>query len=207
MNHPPFVSLRHLNNVSALSKQETIISMYITNGTWLECNFVSSLKSRICIPRHVCGLSVFLIHSLDVFWIRFPGDLIQIQIGKNSLTRTTLRQHFWLWAFRIVAKKAKSLVTYYQLFFFRERYNRDLNRRPNTSLTRHSQNLSTSGPFTPSISIKAAMMLAILFSSKNNGVTPEWGCNSFSNDSIVFNENKITSSITELSQHWCWCLV
>ena len=29
----PFVSLRHLNNVSALSKQETIISMYITNGT------------------------------------------------------------------------------------------------------------------------------------------------------------------------------
>ena len=26
---------------------------------------------------------------------------------------------------------------------------------------------------------------------ENNGVTAEWGCNSFSSDSIVFNENRI----------------
>ena len=33
----------------------------------------------------------------------------------------------------------------------------------------------------------------------SNGVTPEWGCNPFSSDSIVFNENRIASIITKLS--------
>ena len=35
---------------------------------------------------------------------------------------------------------------------------------------------------------------------ENNGVAPEWRCNLFSSDSIVFNENSITSVITELLQ-------
>ena len=26
---------------------------------------------------------------------------------------------------------------------------------------------------------------------ENNGVTPEWSCNSFSSDTIIFNENRI----------------
>ena len=37
---------------------------------------------------------------------------------------------------------------------------------------------------------------------ETNGVTPEWGCNPFLSNSIVFNENSITSVIKELSQHW-----
>ena len=40
---------------------------------------------------------------------------------------------------------------------------------------------------------------------ENNGVTPEWGCNSFSSDSIVFIENIIVPS--ELSRHWYWPLL
>ena len=36
---------------------------------------------------------------------------------------------------------------------------------------------------------------------ENNGVTPEWGCNPFSSNSIVFNENSIASVIAEMSQH------
>ena len=39
---------------------------------------------------------------------------------------------------------------------------------------------------------------------ENNGVTTEWGCNPFSSDSIVFNQNRIGSVIVELSQRWCW---
>ena len=39
---------------------------------------------------------------------------------------------------------------------------------------------------------------------ENNGVAPEWGCYQFLSDSIVFNENSITSVITEFSQHWRW---
>ena len=35
---------------------------------------------------------------------------------------------------------------------------------------------------------------------ENNGVVPEWGCNLFSSISIYFNENRIASVITELSQ-------
>ena len=35
---------------------------------------------------------------------------------------------------------------------------------------------------------------------ENNGVAPEWGCNPFSSDSTVFNENRIASVIAELSQ-------
>ena len=27
---------------------------------------------------------------------------------------------------------------------------------------------------------------------ENNGVTPEWGCNPFSSNSIIFNENSIS---------------
>ena len=42
---------------------------------------------------------------------------------------------------------------------------------------------------------------------ENNGVASEWGCNPFSSDSIVFNENSIASVIAELLQHWCWHLV
>ena len=33
---------------------------------------------------------------------------------------------------------------------------------------------------------------------ENNGVVLEWGCIPLLNDSIVFNENRITSIITEL---------
>ena len=35
---------------------------------------------------------------------------------------------------------------------------------------------------------------------ENNRVAPEWGCNPFSSDSTDFNENRITSVITELLQ-------
>ena len=33
----------------------------------------------------------------------------------------------------------------------------------------------------------------------NNGVAAEWGCNPFSSNSIVFNENSIASVITEMT--------
>ena len=33
---------------------------------------------------------------------------------------------------------------------------------------------------------------------ENSGVTPEWGCNPFSGDYIVFNENSIACMIAEL---------
>ena len=46
----------------------------------------------------------------------------------------------------------------------------------------------------------SVMMLTIMFSLKTI-VTLEWGCNPFSNDSIVFNGNSIAVVITELSQH------
>ena len=36
---------------------------------------------------------------------------------------------------------------------------------------------------------------------ENNRVAPEWGCNPFLSDSIVFNEDIVASVITELSQH------
>ena len=42
---------------------------------------------------------------------------------------------------------------------------------------------------------------------ENNKDTPESGFNPFLIDSIVCNENSITSIIAELSQHWCWRLV
>ena len=35
---------------------------------------------------------------------------------------------------------------------------------------------------------------------ENNGVAPDWGCDPFSNDSILFNDNSIISIIEELSQ-------
>ena len=34
---------------------------------------------------------------------------------------------------------------------------------------------------------------------KNNGVAPDWGCNPFSSDSIVFNENSIASVIANVN--------
>ena len=34
---------------------------------------------------------------------------------------------------------------------------------------------------------------------ENNGVTPDWGCNPFSSDSLVLNENRIPTDITELT--------
>ena len=34
---------------------------------------------------------------------------------------------------------------------------------------------------------------------ENNRVAPEWGCNLFSSDSFVFNENRIASVITALT--------
>ena len=42
-----------------------------------------------------------------------------------------------------------------------------------------------------------------------NGVAPlkQWSCNPFSSNSTVFNENRIASVITELSQRWRWHLV
>ena len=33
---------------------------------------------------------------------------------------------------------------------------------------------------------------------ENNGVTPEWGCNLFSSDSTVFNENRIANIIVRV---------
>ena len=38
---------------------------------------------------------------------------------------------------------------------------------------------------------------------ENNGVAREWGCNTFSSDSIVFIECSITSVTAKLSHHWC----
>ena len=59
--------------------------------------------------------------------------------------------------------------------------------------------LVSEGPFTPSVSINAAMMLAILYlktmQSLENGLQPHCG------DSMFFNENSIASIITELSQN------
>ena len=37
------------------------------------------------------------------------------------------------------------------------------------------------------------------FLIEKNGVTPEWGCNPFSSDSIVLNKNRIGSVIAEWS--------
>ena len=39
---------------------------------------------------------------------------------------------------------------------------------------------------------------------ENNAVTPKWVATPFWSDSIVFNEKRIASVITELSQHHCW---
>ena len=39
---------------------------------------------------------------------------------------------------------------------------------------------------------------SVLF--ENNEIAPEWGCNPFLSDSIVFNKNRIASIITELLQ-------
>ena len=36
---------------------------------------------------------------------------------------------------------------------------------------------------------------------ENNVVAPDWGCNLFLSNSIIFNENNITSVIAELPQH------
>ena len=47
----------------------------------------------------------------------------------------------------------------------------------------------------------SAMTLAILLSLKTMESLQNWGCNPFSSASIVFNENRIASVITELSQH------
>ena len=75
-----------------------------------------------------------------------------------------------------------------------------------------------SNPFTSAIRVRlhqasaivAATLLRIkctifiLFSYTKRQLfddAPEWGCNPFSNVSIVFNENRISSVITELPQH------
>ena len=42
---------------------------------------------------------------------------------------------------------------------------------------------------------------------ENIRVTPEWGCNPVSSNSIVFNENSTASVIAELPQHRLWCSV
>ena len=34
---------------------------------------------------------------------------------------------------------------------------------------------------------------------QNNGIAPDWGCNRFLSDSIVFNENRIASFIAALT--------
>ena len=54
---------------------------------------------------------------------------------------------------------------------------------------------------------KSASMLRQLYDDarnavliENNGDPPEWGCNPFLSDPIVFNEKKISSMIAELSQ-------
>ena len=51
------------------------------------------------------------------------------------------------------------------------------------------------GLFTPSVSINAARSLI-----ENSEVSPEWGGNPFSSDSIVFNENVIANVIIDLPQ-------
>ena len=42
---------------------------------------------------------------------------------------------------------------------------------------------------------------------ENNGLAPDWGCNAFSSNCIVFKENRIASIITELfsvaADAWC----
>ena len=62
------------------------------------------------------------------------------------------------------------------------------------------------GPFTPSVSVNSATTLrqrcddacdSVLI--ENNGIAPDWVCNPFSSDSIVFNENRIASVIVELT--------
>ena len=54
------------------------------------------------------------------------------------------------------------------------------------------------GPFIQSVSVSAAMTLAILFSLKTI-VAPEWVCNPFSSNSTGFNENRIASVIAALT--------
>ena len=52
------------------------------------------------------------------------------------------------------------------------------------------------GPFTPSVRCCDGAGDTSLI--ENNGVTPEWGYNTFWSDSIVFNERSLASIITEL---------
>ena len=54
------------------------------------------------------------------------------------------------------------------------------------------------GPFTPSASINAVMMLAILFSLKQQNCF-KIGCNLFWSDSIVSNESSIASVVAALT--------
>ena len=64
------------------------------------------------------------------------------------------------------------------------------------------------GPFTSELTLRQLCDDAsdtILI--ENIGGAPEWSCNPFSSDSIVFNENSIASVIAELLQRWAdaWC--
>ena len=58
---------------------------------------------------------------------------------------------------------------------------------------------SLKGPFTPNVSVKAAMMLEILFSLKTMELLQNGVVNLFLNNSIVFNKNSIAGIFAELS--------
>ena len=57
-------------------------------------------------------------------------------------------------------------------------------------------------PFTPSVSVNAATTLddaSKFVLIGNSGVTPKWSFNPFSNDIVVFNENRIAGVIAALT--------
>ena len=63
----------------------------------------------------------------------------------------------------------------------------------------HSGSGNAKGPFTPGISDQHCNDASNAAVIENNGVTLEWVFNSFSSDSIVFNENGIASVIKQFS--------
>ena len=57
---------------------------------------------------------------------------------------------------------------------------------------------SIKGSFTPSVSVNVELTLS-LKSMKTNRVAPEWDCNPFWSDSILFNESYVTNVIAALT--------
>ena len=69
-----------------------------------------------------------------------------------------------------------------------------------TSLRAHLHQASTLQQLIDDARTNSVLIENNFVAGGNNGVTPEWACNPFLSDSIVFDENRIASVIVELSQ-------